>query len=176
MAREITLTRGYAALVDDEDYERLSAFKWHAFCTKSGRVYAKTSQRDETGRSRDLLMHRLVLDVGPSLKVDHIEGIGLDNRRANLRPATHQQNLCNRLGGNGASSFVGVARCRGRWRAYITTDGRQHHLGVYDTPEEAAAARDRAAPLHHGSFATLNAGRGARTVGSEETRRLAGGA
>lgn len=156
MTRQIPLSRGYVALVDDEDFGRLSEIRWHALCVKSGRVYAKATLRVGPGRYRDVLMHRLVLDAPAGLKVDHIEGIGLDNRRANLRLATHQQNLCNRRRGYGASRFVGVAQHRGRWRAYITAHGRNQHLGLFDTEEAAARARDAAARLLHGEFASLN--------------------
>lgn len=175
MTREIPLTRGYVALVDDADYEHLSQFKWHALCTKSGRVYAKRSVPIGSGKYRDVLMHRELLPVAPGMKVDHIEGIGLDNRRPNLRPATHQQNLCNRRGGNGASPFVGVARHKARWVAYITTHGRRQHLGLFDTAIEAAAARDEASRAQHGEFATINL-TGARAMGAQEARRMGGDA
>src|SRR5665213_3111116 len=99
--REIQLTKGKIALVDDADYEYLSQFKWQAHRRGGKTYYAKT----DIGR-RSVGMHQLVMDAG-DLEVDHRDGNGLDNRRSNLRLATHSQNQCNRgLQRNSTSGFT----------------------------------------------------------------------
>lgn len=155
MSRTIELTRGYQAVVDDEDYDRLVALgKWQVNVT--GRhVYAIHS----LNRGR-LYMHR-VLIAGVPL-VDHINGDGLDNRRSNLRQATPLQNSRNMLPQSALTSsrFKGVARQPRSsihpWRAYIRINGRYSWLGVFPTQEDAARAYDAAACKHFGEFAHLN--------------------
>ncbi|MDT4872900.1 AP2 domain protein [compost metagenome] len=106
-------------------------------------------------------MHRwLVLGREKGGGVDHRDGNKLDNRRGNLRQATQGQNAKNtRLARNNTSGFKGVSRtAEGRWRARITVDRKEIRLGVFGTPEEAAAAYDKAAKQMHGEFASPNAG------------------
>lgn len=147
MTREIPLTQGHVALVDDKDYERFMAMgKWQvSLC--GGRLYAAR------GHQR---MHRLLIDAP---LVDHINGNGLDNRRANLRPATGTQNNANsRRSRANTSGYKGVSLYRrtGRWRAYLGTRPREVHLGYFDTPEQAARAYDAAATQAWGEYARLN--------------------
>jgi hypothetical protein len=155
--RQIPLTQGYVALVDDEDYERVVRLgKWHAK-TKRGvnAVYACHS-----GSSK-VSLHGFV--TGWSY-VDHINGDGLDNRRANLRQATHAGNMQNqRRPKNNTSGYKGVSwhRATGKWRAYIKRDGKQVHLGIFDTPEAAAHAYDDASRELHGAFSRPNFDRSA---------------
>lgn len=104
--------------------------------------------------------HRLawlwVHGVWPTGVIDHIDGDPSNNRIANLRDVTHQENIFNqRLRSNSASGLKGVSRDKDgiRWRAYIVKDGRQNWLGSFDTAEEAHAAYCRAAEKLHGEFA-----------------------
>jgi len=102
-------------------------------------------------------MHRVILPDAE--EVDHINGNGLDNRRANLRPATGIENRRNRRRSRkNTSGYAGVSwdKVNRKWYAYITADGRMRALGRFDTAEEAALARDRAALELHGEFARLN--------------------
>jgi hypothetical protein len=96
----------------------------------------------------------------PTHEVDHRDGDGANNRWCNLRAATRAQNGRNRSGlaRHNSSGFAGVCFHHGarRWRAYLTIDHKQIHLGLFDTPEEAAKARDAAAMIHHGQFAMQN--------------------
>lgn len=151
MTREIPLTQGFVALVDDEDYERvIAAGKWHA-SVEAHTVYARHKVR-----GKQIRLHTFL--TGWSL-ADHINGDGLDNRRANLRKATSVQNACNRrLSSENTSGFKGVSRKTGsaRWTARIKTQGKAIHLGYFSTPQEAARAYDMAARELHGAFAHLN--------------------
>lgn len=103
-------------------------------------------------------LHRLLLAAGHGWYVDHINGDPLDNRRRNLRLCRKQQNEFNtKVRADNTSGFRGVCRARrGKYRAYISKDGKQRSLGEYRTPQEAAAAYNRAAADLFGEFARLN--------------------
>lgn len=156
--REIPLTRGYVALVDDEDYSRAVRFSWCVHERDGGiRYYARRRTRVwEPYRSNQITLHQWL--TGWDL-TDHINGDGLDNRRVNLRQVTTEQNCANqRLAKNNTSGFKGVSWRKdiSRWVAYIRADGARHHLGTFDTAEEAAGAYDAAALTAWGEFAALN--------------------
>lgn len=156
MSVEIPLTQGQFAIVDDEDAELvLAQGRW--FAKRDGRTfYAGRKTRRVGGGQATLHLHTLL--TGWPL-VDHVNGDGLDNRRANLRPATKVENSRNRrLQSNNRSGFRGVSwiTAKRRWRASICVQGRRIYLGHYTTPEAAAAAYDAAAREHFGEFARLN--------------------
>lgn len=149
--KEIPLTRGQYAIVDDADYEALSQHRWHAI--KPAGTYYATRRNG----AKHVYMHRAVLETtGP---VDHINGNGLDNRRDNLRPATTAQNQWNtEKQANNTSGYKGVTydkRAR-KWKAYIGVNGKRLHLGYFSTAEEAAIAYNDAASVAHGEFAYRN--------------------
>jgi len=151
MTKEIPLTKGKMAIVDDDDFEELSKYKWNLH--PKGYGYSKIF-------GKNTLMHRFIIgDIGDS-HVDHANGNGLDNRRINLRPCTRSENMANRRGcqRNNTSGYCGVAyhKKRGRWRAEIGLNGNKIFLGFYDTPEAAARAYDAAARVAFGEFAKLN--------------------
>jgi hypothetical protein len=161
--REIPLTQGKVALVDEEDYERVSARPW--FAVKDEKVnrtnwYART--RDG---ARHISLHRFILGAERGIQIDHKDGDGLNCRRENLRIATHGQNMQNRSKGSGSSRFKGVTWWSlngvGRWRAQIGYDGTMHHIGLFNSEEEAARAYDAKAREHFGEFARTNFAEGA---------------
>ena len=153
----IPLTRGREAIIDNADVEAvMAAGKWHATPSRNTH-YARRNVRLADGSRSTILMHSLLTGFQ---RVDHINGDGLDNRRANLRAVTNAQNQYNRSRqSNNTSGFIGVSwfKPHGRWMARITFRGVQRFLGYYDTAEDAARARDAAAIELHGSeFARLN--------------------
>ena len=95
------------------------------------------------------LAHRVAWAIAtgewPQHTIDHINGDKLDNRLANLRDVPHAVNCKNTpLRINSASGNLGVNQFRGKWRAYISIDGRPKHLGLFDSKEDAIVARQRA--------------------------------
>jgi hypothetical protein len=155
MTVEIPLTKGYVALVDDEDAAAvLASGKWTAVVSGQS-VYAHRRPRVD-GRSRTIYLHRFL--TGWPM-VDHIDGDGLNNRRANLRPANKQQNSANRGPyRNNTSGYKGVSwqpdRCL--YVAQICVSYRLINLGRYADPADAARAYDAAAREHFGEYARLN--------------------
>lgn len=156
--KEISLTQGKFAIVDDVDYEELKAFKW--FVVKSGGTfYASRKELCKTGR-RNLFMHRQILRLeNPEVITDHINGDGLDNRKTNIRACSNMENMRNRkVGKNNTSGVKGVywAKKDNRWRARIKLNGRFISLGHFSDKKEAAKAYDDAAKQYYGEFARLN--------------------
>ena len=153
--REIPLSRGLVALVDDTGYDRVvAAGRWHAR-PHGHTVYAQRHARLPGGRQTTQQLH-VFLSGQPG--IDHRNGNGLDNQRSNLRPATQSQNNWNARGRSGTSEFKGVSLYRrtSRWRAQIRHSGHSRHLGLFDTPEDAARAYDAAARQLFGEFARPN--------------------
>lgn len=153
--RVVPLTRGYVALVDDEDYALVFATKWHVLRNvKRNTVYAVGRPCD--GKGPKVLMHRFILGVtDKSVQVDHENQCGVDNRRSNLRKATQAQNEHNSCSHkDGTSKYKGVSlhRSSGRWRVKI----RNTQVGYFTTEGEAARAYNVAAFEHFGQFAYLN--------------------
>jgi hypothetical protein len=147
------------ATVDDDDYDRLAGFEWRLRARNGGTTFYAYRN---AGRQQEQ-MERTILGPPPEGMVwDHRNGNGLDNRRANLRPATPLQNTWNarkqcRPGASQFKSpFKGVSKCKGRWHAAIRIGGRKVHLGSFPTAQEAAAAYDQAARRQHGEFACVN--------------------
>jgi hypothetical protein len=152
----IDLTRGYVALVDAVDYPMLTAYTWTA-TVYPNTVYAKATVRGPDGRWTPLFMHRLIIPT--PLEVDHVNGDGLDNRRANLRPATqHQQNGNQRPRLGCASAYKGVHwhKQTGRWNAQIKSGAVRRSLGLFAVEADAARAYDAAARQFFGEFARVN--------------------
>lgn len=157
--RHIPLTQGKYAIVDSEDFERLHKHKWCANKAKKT-CYADRTVRVGRNKRKHVLMHREILDPPDHLYVDHINHNGLDNRKANLRTATHRQNCYNRVHfkKNPSSRYKGVCfnRATEKWDVQIRRYGKCTHLGCFDDEVEAAKAYDKAAKEHQGEFAALN--------------------
>ena len=143
------------ALVDDEDYERLSAIKWHINKT-TGYVYGYFSE----SKPRLRLLHRVVLGLPPkNPHVDHKNLVRHDCQKDNLRVCTNQQNCCNRVSvPDTTSEYKGVSwtKREQKWRAAITDHFRSVHIGYFDNEVDAARAYDAEAIKRFGEFARLN--------------------
>lgn len=140
------------ARVDAEDYELVSAYRWVAYQVGTVGPYAVTY---EARHRRGVYMHKMITGWPMT---DHINHDGLDNRRQNLRPATHAQNNRNqrpKLGGT--SEFKGVRwfAARGKWIVQIRGEGKRH-VGCFTSEIAAALAYDAAARERFGDYACLN--------------------
>lgn len=146
--KEIPVRYGKTALVDDEDYAKLSCLVWRF---DGSIVY-------EIGR-HGVPMHRHIMGGKPGYEIDHIDRNGLNNQKSNFRWATRQQNAINRgIQINNTSGYKGVSLIKktGKWRAAIRVNGRTIVLGNHLSKEEAALAYNNAARVHFGEFAALN--------------------
>lgn len=154
---EIELTRGHTALIDDEDLDLILPHSWHLLVSK-GRHKSVFYARTKLSTAGPYpLMHTFLTGWGV---VDHINGNGLDNRRANLREASRQENMRNRRKhARSASKYKGVAvyqQDRSRWIAQIGHEGKRYFLGIFADEVGAALAYDAAARKRFGEFAALN--------------------
>ncbi|MGD0596173.1 MAG: AP2 domain-containing protein [Sedimentisphaerales bacterium] len=155
---------GKFTIVDPADFYRLNSFYWLA-CGKNANLYAARLIRTPTGRLNTILMHRQIFFTlskrsASNGLVDHRNTDSLDNRKANLRLATHSQNSCNsrRDKSNTYSRYRGVSfsKRKQKWFAAIRANGRKLWLGYFDSELAAARAYDEAAKKYHGEYATLN--------------------
>ncbi len=152
--KEIPLTQGYVAIVDDADYEAL--IKWSWFYSAG---YAARKSSRLLGEPRLIYMHREIMQAPPGMEVDHIRTGGtLDNRRENLRICTTAQNQYNRKLQSHSSAFKGVhwQKQKEKWCAQIKFNGHSMHIGYFDDPERAALAYDEKARELFGEFARTN--------------------
>jgi hypothetical protein len=160
----IPLTRGYQAIVDDADYERvMEAGPWFASVKKrTGIVYAQRRTYKKDGPRKALPLHLFILGLPPGVLVDHRNRYGLDNQRGNLRIATGSQNNGNmsKPRHGVTSRFKGVSwdRRRGKWRAVIALNRKSRELGFFTDELDAARAYDAAAREQWGEFAKFNLG------------------
>jgi hypothetical protein len=137
--KTIPLTQDQVAIVDDEDYEWLSRWKWYAHWDRHTKSFYATRQvRLPNGKWITLLMHRAILGLehGDKREGDHINHDTLDQRRSNLRIVTCQENHFNLRDTRG---FY-WDRHKRKFRAQIRCDGKKKHLGYYETDREASAS------------------------------------
>jgi len=153
MTVSIPLSRGLFALIDEDDYERVSKYKW----------YAKPCRKKDTGwyaisakKTPREYLHRFIMRAQKGLIVDHIDGDGLNCRRANLRVGDLSLNAINRHTFN-PTGYRGVQQDRhGRFRACVTHRQKMYRSRSVGTAIEAAQAYDLLAIRHHGAAAILN--------------------
>lgn len=154
--KQIPLTRGLFAMVDDQDFHWLSERKWCAQDGRNGRWRAVS--RDG---KKILVMHRVIVEASAEFLVDHINGNPLDNRRENLRVCSYKENARNLKIERRViktSQFKGVcwSKLNRNWTAQITVNYKKVHLGCFKTEQMAAFAYDEAAIRYFGAFAKLN--------------------
>lgn len=151
----VPLTQGYFAIIDASDAGAVGKFNWRVQEDRSGLRYAHRS-----GKSNEWIgLHRFLMNPAEGFVVDHINGDGLDCRRANMRVTTRHGNLMNRRAASkNRSGYKGV-RYRAdkrQWVANIGHLGKTYHLGMFQDAESAARAYDVKARELHGAHARLN--------------------
>ncbi len=169
--REIKLTQGQVALVDDEDYEYLSKLKWQAKKEKHT-YYAVHSyyagKKDGKKIYRYISMQNMIMKPPKGMICDHIYHNGLDNRKfievdgilkPNLRNCTQHQNTFN-VSPRGKSKYLGVGfsykRGYEQIQVRIGINRKRIYLGSFKTEEAAAKAYDKKAKELFGEYANLN--------------------
>lgn len=142
-------------LIDRDDLDKVSGLHWN-IVKHNNVLYCRASSRKHLGTSRSFVfIHRLIL--GNPRLVDHKNGNGLDNRKSNLREATHSQNSMNRDYPRSVNQYRGVTFVRpGKFQARITVNGKRESLGYFSSDSEAALAYNQASKKLHGEFGRLN--------------------
>ena len=156
LMKEIQLTQGKVALVDDEDFEYLNQWKWCAH-KLSKNVFQAMHYAGKSNRFRIISMHRVIMNPPSNLIVDHKDHNMLNNQKANLRICTRAQNMYNKLP---LGKYKGAYYKKVGKNTYIVArimyNYKTYHLGYFKTLEEAAHAYDKKAKELFGEFACLN--------------------
>jgi hypothetical protein len=143
--KQIELTQGKAAIIDDDDYVKVNQYKWYA--NKHGKTfYARRNIHIGKNRQSNIKMHHFILGKPlPGYEYDHIDGNGLNNQKSNIVMKTHRQNCQNRHIAK-ASKYPGISwfKRTKQWIAQIQTNGKCRGLGYFATEEEAYAAYKQA--------------------------------
>ncbi len=154
--KEIELSKGKVAIVDDEDYEYLSQWKWSLSSKGKGRknLYAVRANKKSI-----ISMHRQIMKFPENFFIDHINGDGLDNQKDNLRLCNNQENSSNqKKHSNNKNGYKGVytSNRSKKFMAKVFYKGVSFYLGTFATKEDAAIAYDKKALEIFGEFALLN--------------------
>lgn len=153
--KHIELTQGKVAIVDDDMFEYLNQWKWHAARDKQT-YYARRYDCSNGGKKR-IMMHDLVNGKKDGHINDHKDGNGINNTSENIRFCTYRENSINRKAW-GSSKYLGVSfeKCTGKWLSRINTGIRKINIGRFKVEENAAIAYNIYAEKHHGEFARFN--------------------
>ena len=158
--KEIPLTQGKFAIVDDEDYDKINSFKWHSHRMKNTNRYYAGHFFKINGKYKYYHMHKFIMDsIGIDNIIDHIDGNGLNNQKSNLRICSFSDNIKNQKKRiNSKSKYKGVYHIKksGMYRARIQADGKRLHLGCFVNEIDAAIAYNNAALMYFGEFANIN--------------------
>ncbi len=150
---DILLSNGQKAIVDDNQAERLSKFRW--LYHKRKQCFYARRWFTENGKRGSIYMHQEILGKGSH--IDHIDGNGLNNRRSNLRQGSQSQNMQNRRKHIvGDSKYKGVHKSYGQFKASIRVNGTLITLGHFRSEQEAAETYNLAANSFWGEHANLN--------------------
>ena len=156
-SRQIELSKGQVAIVDADDYEFLSQWKWHAAWSKETQSYYAEAWDYSLGKTR-VAMHRVVMGCvkGDGKQVDHIHGNTLDNRRSELRFTDHAKNQMNRkLHSNSSSGHRGVSWCKqtGKWKVRVEVGDRVIWKGRFVEKDKAIRVAQATRIEAYGDFA-----------------------
>lgn len=156
--KEIKLTQGKIAFVDDDNYEWLNQWKWCA--QRNGNNFYAKRQVTVNGKRSTIRMHILIMgERHIGLIIDHKDGNGCNNHMSNLRFCTAQENAMNsRSVNNHSSAYKGVCwhDPAKKWMVRIRINGQSIHLGLFESELDSAKAYNAAAIKYFGEFAKLN--------------------
>lgn len=125
--KEIALTKGLIAFVDESDFDLLNSFSWHASKSSGNLYYA--ARKNSLGKTE--YMHRILMGNPTVLKVDHINQNTLDNRRSNLRLVNTSFNALNTAKAKGVTQLP-----NGSFRAQLMVKGVRY-AKCFSTHNEA---------------------------------------
>jgi hypothetical protein len=153
--RILPLASGAIAVIDAEDANRCAKYSWSLVSTggRHNKYYAHAEVEGVKVR-----LHHFILGKPPEGKlIDHKNGITLDCRRSNMRVCTPTENARNRtVSSRNKLGYKGVSIDKsGKYAARIMIDKKRVHLGLHDTPEQAASAYKKAAEEHFGEYVCL---------------------
>jgi len=155
--KEIYLTQGKIALIDDEWFEEFIKYKWQAHYDPVTQAYYAVRRESVFLGHKSIQMSRVVIGAPENTFVDHIDHNTLNNQAENLRLATVAQNQYNRKPNrNNPTGYKGVKPHGRGYMARIRVNGVELYLGTWDTPQQAAAIYDKAAKEYFGDYAYLN--------------------
>lgn len=155
--KEIELTQGKVAIVDDEDYDRANQYKWRARENKRTGVFYAIKHK--TTVDSYIYMHRFILQVSNEEQVDHICGDTLDNRKSQLRICSNMENSRNqKIRNDNSSGAKGVywSKEKNKWRVQIRVNGIKHHLGYFSDKALAIDVYNLSAIEYFGEYARIN--------------------
>lgn len=158
--KEIILTKGKVAIVDDDDFLNINSKSWYAY--KEGNTYYAARDDRSNQKRKRVLMHREILNTPYDLITDHKDRNGLNNIRSNIRICTKVENNRNtKLRNDSTSGIKGVSfkKREKKWAAQISFNKKIKWLGYFNTAKEAMSAYDNASILLHGDFASPNMGK-----------------
>jgi hypothetical protein len=153
--KQIPLTQGKFALVDDDDYDYLIKFNW--FLNNTG--YASRNSPRGSGKRKQIMMHRVIMCTPDELVCDHKDGDKLNNQKQNLRNCSYSDNSRNmKKHSNASSEYKGVSwhKATSMWQSQIEVNGRNLYLGVYEDEISAAIAYNNAALENFMDYSKLN--------------------
>lgn len=152
--KEIKLTQGKVAFVDDKDFDLISKFNWYAIKIKNNYYAVRMVGRIQ------LKMHRFIMNVFDSkIFVDHKDRNGLNNTQNNLRVCNTSENGRNRNKQNGTTSkYKGVyfMKERKKWKVELIVNKKYIYIGTFENEIDAVIAYNKAAIEHHKEFASIN--------------------
>lgn len=153
--KKIKLTRNKFTIIDDESYCYFENHSWHV--TKQGYVARRYTYAK--GKTKIILIHRIIMNCPSGLMVDHINRNSLDNRKSNLRICNKSQNAANsKIASNNTSGYRGVkwSKIGKKWMSSIRVMGKDIYLGYFFNKLDAARTYNKAAEKYFGKFAYLN--------------------
>lgn len=160
--KSIPLTQGLFAIVDEEDFDQLNLYKWYASKRSNGGYVAMRDERKRGVYHRHIYMHREIMKTPSDQMTDHRNGDGLNNQKCNLRNCSRKENQRNKrrmssLNSSGVRGIFWEKSCN-RWRAQISIDNKNKHLGVFKSKEDAQAVYIEASKSIYGEFSPYAGG------------------
>ena len=143
---ELTSKHGEKIFIDSRDFEKTTKYSW---------CVSKTGYAVANIKGKVTSLHRYLLSPNKTQIIDHIDGNPLNNTRVNLRVCTHAQNCRNsKLSKNSSLPYPGIKITpSGKYKARITVNYKEIHLGHFNTLDEAVQRRKAAELMYYGEFA-----------------------